>query len=94
MDFTFQKRWNLHSNGPAFSAGFCWAGTVGSAVQECRLVCECVADRLDVKGKVYAEVVEHCRSDAVFGTASASLPLAEIQALLPPPWRKRLLGLR
>jgi hypothetical protein len=47
-----------------------------------------------VKGKVYPEIVANCRSDTIFGSSTLSLPLEEIQQLLPEPWRRRLIGLR
>ena len=70
--------------------------SIASAVgrEGCRLVCECVADNLSVKEQVFRDVVANCNSEAVIGSATMNLSLDELQALLPTPWQKRLIGLR
>jgi hypothetical protein len=68
--------------------------SIGDAVSDARLICECVADNLTVKGRVYPEIVANCRADAVFGTSTMNLPLDAVQELLPDAWRKRVVGLR
>lgn len=70
------------------------AASIADAVNDARLVCECVADKIAVKGQVYPEIVDNCRADAVFGTATMNLPLDAVQEVLSPAWRKRLIGLR
>lgn len=70
------------------------ADDIREAVRDSQLICECVDDTLPAKEPVYAEVVRYCRTDAVFGTSASELPLDTIQALLPEPWQKRLIGLR
>lgn len=70
------------------------AASIADAVSDARLVCECVADNLAVKGEVYPEIVANCRTDAVFGSSTMNLPLEAVQEVVPAPWRKRVIGLR
>jgi hypothetical protein len=70
------------------------AASIADAVNDVRLVCECVADNLAVKGQVYPEIVANCRTDAVFGSSTMNLPLEAVQEVVPAPWRKRVIGLR
>lgn len=68
--------------------------SVGDAVQGCRLLCECVIEDPSVKADILNEAAKVCPGDCVFTTSSMNLPLAEIQKLVSPAWRNRVIGLR
>ena len=68
--------------------------SVGDAVRGCRLVCECVIEDPQVKADILNEASKVCPGDCVFTTSSMNLPLADIQKLIAPAWRNRLIGLR
>ena len=53
--------------------------TVQEAVAEADWIQESVAERLDIKHKVFAEIQTHCRPDAIIGSSTSGFKPSELQ---------------
>eukprot|EP01052_Picozoa_sp_SAG31_P035478 SAG31_NODE_4287_length_3378_cov_4.554132_2_plen_239_part_00 len=85
-----------HSAGAARQAAsrVTACSSIGDVVQGCRLVCECAIEDPQVKADIFNEAAKVCPGNCVFTTSSLNIPLAEIQRLITPAWKNRLIGLR
>ena len=59
---------------------------------DCELVIEAVAERLEVKLALYAQVAPHLGNEAVFATNTSGLSLAQLAAGLPAAFAPRFCG--
>jgi len=66
---------------------------LAAAVADADLIIEAVPERLDLKQRVFADVLAHASSDAILATNTSSIPIADIGATLKAEARSRLIGL-
>ena len=66
-------------------------GTAACGFADCDLYLEAVAEKLELKQRLFAEAAEKLPDDALLATNTSSLPLARIAEQLPCP--ERLVGL-
>ena len=64
------------------------------AVRKASLVVDAAPEDLDLKVRVFTEVLDNCRDDALITTGLLGLRLTDIQAKLPAEAAHRLVGLR
>lgn len=62
-------------------------------LNECELVIEAVAERLDIKHELYARVAPHLREDAVLATNTSGLPVHALAQALPAALSARFCGI-
>lgn len=67
------------------------ADAKGEGIAQADLIIEAVAERLDVKKAVFAEVEKTAKADAILATNTSAIPLEDIAAALADP--SRLIGL-
>jgi len=60
---------------------------LAAAVADADLIIEAVPERLDLKVQVFAEVAAACRPDAVLGSNTSSLSIADVFGQVPEPGR-------
>lgn len=61
-------------------------------LQECDLIIEAIAERMDWKHALYARVAPHVAAHAVFASNTSGLPIAKLAEGLPTELRERFCG--
>lgn len=62
-----------------------------SALRDCRLLQECVVEKVDIKKLVYRKIAAVAAPDAVITSNTSAIPISTLQQLVPTP--ERFLGL-
>ncbi|WP_341836592.1 3-hydroxyacyl-CoA dehydrogenase family protein [Chitinophaga pollutisoli] len=62
-----------------------------SALRDCRLLQECVVEKVDIKKQVYRKIAAVAALDAVITSNTSAIPISTLQQLVPAP--ERFLGL-
>ncbi|GAB2781622.1 3-hydroxyacyl-CoA dehydrogenase family protein [Rhabdobacter roseus] len=58
---------------------------------DCRLVLECVIEKLDVKKSVFSKIATYLATDAIIGSNTSAIPISTLQQYVPQP--ERFLGI-
>ena len=56
-----------------------FAGSLAEAVKDADWIQESVPERLEIKHKVFAEIQQHCRKDALIGSSTSGFKPSELQ---------------
>lgn len=68
LDYSIMQEGKLH-----------FAGSIAEAVKNADWVAESVPERLEIKHKVFAEIQNHCRKDALIGSSTSGFKPSELQ---------------
>lgn len=58
-----------------------------SQLADCFLVCEAIAEKLEIKQDLFRQLASHCEPEAVFATNTSSIPVTAVAAGVPSPER-------
>jgi len=61
-------------------------------LRECDLIIEAIAEKLELKERLYQRIAPFISPDAIFATNTSGLPLAQLSAVLPENLRNRFCG--